>query len=390
MLALGRGLHAQAARLSGFRASPRYGTVRSAAWAQRRCNAAIAVALQHEEPAYETEAAAPPAETPQKLIKMTTVQAVNSALATVLATDATACIFGEDVAFGGVFRATTDLRERFGPQRVFNTPLSEQGILGFAVGLAACGHTALAEIQFADYIYPAFDQIVNEAAKMRYRSGNEFNAGGLTVRAPYGAVGHGGLYHSQSPESLFTHVPGLKVVIPRGPLQAKGLLVAAARDPNPVLFFEPKILYRQATAEVPEGDFELPLGKAEVVRSGKDITAIAWGAQVHVLLRAAAMAEREGISVEVIDLQTLQPWDAPTVVASVKKTGRALVTHEAPLTSGFGAELAATIQEKCFTHLEAPVARVCGYDTPFPLVFEMLYLPDDLKLLDAIKRACRY
>lgn len=295
-------------------------------------------------------------------------------------------VFGEDVAFGGVFRCSVDLKEEFGPERVFNTPLCEQGIAGFAIGYAAMGRTAIAEMQFADYIFPAFDQIVNEAAKYRYRSGDEFNCGGLTFRSPYGAVGHGGHYHSQSPEAYFAHTPGLKVVVPRSPAAAKGLLLACVRDPNPCLFFEPKALYRAAVEEVPEGDYTLPLGVAEVVQKGADITVVAYGAQVHVAQRAADRAQAElGASVEVIDLRTIAPWDRDTVAASVRKTGRLLVSHEAPRTGGFGAEVASEITERCFLSLEAPVQRVCGYDTPFPLIFEKWYVPDDKKIFEAIK-----
>ncbi|KAH9740472.1 2-oxoisovalerate dehydrogenase subunit beta 1 [Citrus sinensis] len=250
--------------------------------------------------------------------------AINQALHIALETDPRAYVFGEDVGFGGVFRCTTGLADRFGKSRVFNTPLCEQGIVGFAIGLAAMGNRAIAEIQFADYIFPAFDQIVNEAAKFRYRSGNQFNCGGpscdspgLTVRAPYGAVGHGGHYHSQSPEAFFCHVPGLKVVIPRSPRQAKGLLLSCIRDPNPVVFFEPKWLYRLSVEEVPEDDYMLPLSEAEVIREGSDITLVGWGAQLSIMEQACLDAEK----------------------------------------------------------LEAPVARVCGLDTPFPLVFEPFYMP---------------
>uniref|UniRef100_K3ZV59 3-methyl-2-oxobutanoate dehydrogenase (2-methylpropanoyl-transferring) n=1 Tax=Setaria italica TaxID=4555 RepID=K3ZV59_SETIT len=252
--------------------------------------------------------------------------AVNQALHIALDTDPRAYVFGEDVGFGGVFRCTTGLADRFGKNRVFNTPLCEQGIAGFAIGLAAMGNRAIAEIQFADYIFPAFDQIVNEAAKFRYRSGNEFNCGGLTIRTPYGAVGHGGHYHSQSPEAFFCHVPGLKVIIPRSPREAKGLLLASIRDPNPVVFFEPKWLYRLSVEEVPEEDYMLPLSQAEVIRKGSDITLIGWGAQLAVLKEACEDAAKDGVSCELIDLKTLIPWDKETVEASVKKTGKLLVS----------------------------------------------------------------
>ena len=218
-----------------------------------------------------------------------------------------------------------------------------------------------------------------------------FECGGLTIRAPYGAVGHGGLYHSQSPEAYFAHTPGLKVVMPRSPAQAKGLLLACIRDPNPCLFFEPKALYRAAVEEVPVGDYETPLGVAEVVRAGSDVTLIGYGAQVHVLLAAAdAAAATLGVSCEVLDLRTVHPWDVEAVVASVARTGRAIVSHEAPVTGGWGAEVAAVLQERCFLSLEAPVGRVCGYDTPFPLAWEKFYVPDARKVLEAVKGVMAY
>jgi 2-oxoisovalerate dehydrogenase E1 component beta subunit len=316
--------------------------------------------------------------------------AINDAMRVAMATDDTAAIFGEDVAFGGVFRCSVDLKEEFGADRVFNTPLCEQGIAGFAVGYAAMGRTAIAEIQFADYIFPAFDQIVNEAAKYRYRSGNQFDCGRLTFRSPYGAVGHGGHYHSQSPEAYFAHTPGLKVVMPRSPAQAKGLLLSCIRDDNPCVFFEPKALYRAAVEDVPTGDFTVPLGQAEVVQQGSDVTVVGWGAQVHVLQKACDMAAEAGISCELIDLRTILPWDVETVVNSVSKTGRCVVSHEAPVTGGFGAEVAAKVQESCFLSLEAPIQRVCGLDTPFPLAFEKIYVPDALKNFEAIKKAVNY
>ncbi|MFT2111000.1 alpha-ketoacid dehydrogenase subunit beta [Marinomonas sp. 2405UD68-3] len=323
--------------------------------------------------------------------KMNLLQAINNALDIAMTKDKNALCFGEDVGhFGGVFRATNKLQEKHGKTRCFNTPLTEQGILGFANGLAAQGTTAIAEIQFADYIFPAFDQIVNEAAKFRYRSGNEFNVGSLTVRTPYGGGINGGLYHSQSPEAYFTHTPGLKVVVPRNPEHAKGLLLASIRDPNPVLFFEPKKLYRSSIGEVPDEDYELPLGKADIVKEGKDITLLAWGAQVEVIEMAADMAEKDGISCEIVDLRSLLPWDRDTVTQSVTKTGRLLINHEAPKTSGFGAEIAAAIQETCFLHLESPIVRVAGLDTPFPLILEKEYMPDHLKTYEAIKASMAY
>nr|WP_275974997.1 transketolase C-terminal domain-containing protein [Shewanella gaetbuli] len=317
---------------------------------------------------------------------MNMLHAINEALSIAMKADERMVVFGEDVGhFGGVFRATSGLQEQFGRDRCFNTPLTEQGIAGFANGLASHGMTPVAEIQFADYIFPAFDQIVNESAKFRYRSGNEFNVGGLTFRTPYGGGIAGGHYHSQSPEAYFTQTPGLKVVVPRNPEQAKGLLLAAIRDPNPVIFFEPKRLYRASVGEVPEGDYEIELGKADVVKQGTDITVLAWGAQMEIVEKSCEMAEKEGISCEIIDLRTLSPWDIDTVAASVKKTGRLVINHEAPLTGGFAGEIAATIQQECFLYLESPISRVCGLDTPYPLVHEKEYMPDELKTYEAIK-----
>ncbi|MFV7759759.1 alpha-ketoacid dehydrogenase subunit beta [Shewanella algae] len=323
--------------------------------------------------------------------QMNMLQAINNALTIAMEADEKMLVFGEDVGhFGGVFRATSGLQEKFGRERCFNTPLTEQGIAGFANGLASNGMTPVAEIQFADYIFPAFDQIVNEAAKFRYRSGNEFDVGGLTFRTPYGGGIAGGHYHSQSPEAYFTQTPGLKVVVPRNPYQAKGLLLASIRDKNPVVFFEPKRLYRASVGDVPEGDYQLELGKAEVVREGKDITLLAWGAQMEIIEKAADMAKEEGIDCEVIDLRTLAPWDVETVAESVKKTGRLLINHEAPLTGGFAGEIAATIQQECFLYLESPISRVCGLDTPYPLIHEKEYMPDALKTFEAIKASVNF
>ncbi|CAB4058869.1 BCKDHB [Lepeophtheirus salmonis] len=322
-----------------------------------------------------------------QLEKMTMLQSITSALDISLEKDASTCIFGEDVAFGGVFRCTVGLQDKYGKDRVFNTPLCEQGIVGFGIGMAVAGSKAIAEIQFGDYIFPAFDQIVNEAAKYRYRSGNLFDCGSLTIRATWGAVGHGGLYHSQSPEAYFAHTPGLKIVIPRSPTKAKGLLRSCVNDENPCIFFEPKILYRSASEEVPVEDYSIPIGKAEVVKKGSDITLIGWGTQVHVLLEVATMVqEKLGVSCEVIDLFSILPWDKETVFESVVKTGRCLIAHEAPITGGFGAELAASITENCFLNLESPIQRICGYDTPFPLIFEPFYLPDKWRCLEARRR----
>ncbi len=322
---------------------------------------------------------------------MNMLQAINNALDTAMGEDDKVLCFGEDVgSFGGVFRATSHLQEKYGRARCFNTPLVEQGIIGFANGLAAQGSVPVAEIQFADYIFPAFDQIVNETAKFRYRSGDLFNVGGLTIRAPFGGGISGGLYHSQSPEAYFAHTPGLKIVVPRDPYQAKGLLLASIRDPDPVIFFEPKRLYRASVGEVPEEDYQLPIGEAEVTKEGTDITLVGWGAQMEVIERAVELAEKDGISCEVIDLRSLLPWDVDTVAESVLKTGRLVVTHEAPRTGGFAGEIATAIQERCFLYLESPIARVTGLDTPFPLTLEKEYLPDHLKIVEAIRASVNF
>lgn len=318
------------------------------------------------------------------------IQAVNDALRHEMTRDDRVVVFGEDVGhFGGVFRATVDLQKEFGVERCFDTPLAEQGILGFAVGMAVYGMRPVAEIQFADYIWPAFDQITNEAAKYRYRSGGRFTCP-LVVRTPYGGGIHGGHYHSQSPESYFTQTPGLKVVVPADPYEAKGLLLSAIRDPDPVIFLEPKRIYRASKAEVPEGEYTIPLGKARIVREGRQVTLIAYGAQVHVALEAAELAAQEGIDVEVIDLRTLLPFDVETIVESAKKTGRIVITHEAPKTCGYGAEMAATLAERAFLYLEAPIQRVTGWDTPFPFSLDKEYMPDAKRVLQGIRRTMTF
>jgi 2-oxoisovalerate dehydrogenase E1 component beta subunit len=271
------------------------------------------------------------------------------------------------------------LQERFGGERVFNTPLTEQGLVGFAIGLAAQGHTALAEIQFADYMFPAFDQLHNEASKMRYRSGGaeKFTSGRLLVRMPAGGVGHGALYHSQSPEGFFLGCQGLKVIIPRGPIQAKGLLLSAVESPDPIVFMEPKILYRAAVEHVPTDHYTLPIGKAEILKPGKDVTLISYGTLTYACEMAAMLAgELLGLDVEVIDLRTIHPWDRETIFASVNKTGRCVVVHEASRSGGVGESVAGDVQENCFLRLEAPVARVTGWDVPNALQFEDFMIPD--------------
>jgi len=317
---------------------------------------------------------------------MNLVTSINQTLFRILEKNSSAILFGQDIAFGGVFRCTTNLQSKFGKNRVFNTPLNETGIIGMAVGYASTGSLAIAEIQFADYVFPAFDQIKNEASMFRYRSGNQWDCGKMIVRMPYGAVGHGGHYHSQSPEAFFTHIPGIIVVVPRGPIQAKGLLLSASISNDPVVFFEPKALYRSKIDDVPDEDYYIPIGKAEIMNEGTDVTVVGWGRQLQVLEKACELAQKNhGISCELIDLRTLAPWDVDTIEASVRKTGKLLVSHESPVTGGVGGEIACTVQERCFLSLEAPIARVCGYDMPFPLIKEKEYLPDEWKNLEAIK-----
>jgi len=322
--------------------------------------------------------------------EMNIIQAVNDALRLEMRRDPRVLVLGEDVGrFGGVFRATTGLFEEFGSARCVDTPLAESGIIGAAIGMALYGLRPVPEIQFADFIYPAYDQIVNELAKMRYRSGGEYPAP-LVIRTPVGGGIKGGHYHSQSPEALFIHVPGLKVVIPSNPFDAKGLLLSAIRDDDPVIFMEPKRMYRAAKGEVPEDDYTIPIGVAKVVREGKQVTLLAWGAMVHTCVEAAQKAEALGYDLEVIDLRSLLPFDIETILASVKKTGRVVIVHEAPKTCGFGAELVASIQERAILHLEAPILRVTGFDTPFPYTLEHEYLPDAARILDAVERVVTF
>ncbi len=321
---------------------------------------------------------------------MNIIQAVNDALRVEMRKDPDVVVLGEDVGkFGGVFRATQGLQEEFGADRVIDTPLAEGGIIGTAVGMALYGLKPVPEIQFADFIYPAFDQIVNEVSKYRYRSGGQYTCP-MVIRTPYGGGIKGGHYHSQSPEAFFVHTAGLKVVVPSSPYDAKGLLISAIRDPDPVLFFEPKRVYRAAKGDVPEGEYALPIGRAKVTREGTHVTVLAWGAMWHEADLAAREAAAEGIECEVVDVRTLQPLDTETLVESVSKTGRAVVVHEAPRTCGFGAELAAILQERCFLHLEAPIRRVTGLDTPFPYTLEMEYLPRAPRILKAIREVVAY
>jgi 2-oxoisovalerate dehydrogenase E1 component beta subunit len=331
---------------------------------------------------------------------MNMIQALNSAHHVMMERDPNTVVFGEDVGFfGGVFRVTEGLQKTFGRQRCFDAPIAEAGIVATAVGMAAYGLRPIIEIQFADYIYPGYDQIVSEVARMRYRTVGEWPMP-MVIRSPYGGGIFGGQTHSQSPEALFAHVAGLKVVIPSNPYDAKGLLIAAIEDDDPVIFFEPKRIYngpfdgfyerpvtpwaKHPAAQVPDGHYTVPIGKAAVAREGEAVTILAYGTMVHV---AIATAEAEGIDAEVIDLRTIVPVDIETIEASVKKTGRCVVFHEATRTSGFGAELSALVTERCFYHLEAPVQRVTGWDTPYPHSMEWTYFPGPPRLALGLRKA---
>ncbi|NGX57966.1 MAG: 2-oxoisovalerate dehydrogenase subunit beta [Chlamydiae bacterium] len=322
---------------------------------------------------------------------MNIIQSLNQTLHQQFAKDDRLITFGEDCGFfGGVFRVTTGLQEKFGKERCFDTPLCEQGIVGFGIGCAQKGLKPICEIQFADYIYPAFDQIVNELAKMRYRTGNQYNSP-LIIRTPCGGGIHGGLYHSQSPEALFLHVPGLKIAMISSPYDAKGLLISAIKSNDPVILFEPKRIYRAIKEEVPEEEYEIPFGKADVARNGADVTLVGWGAQHHQNMKAAEeVAEEFDIDVEVLNMRSLNPLDTETLSASIQKTGRCVVAHEAPKTGGFGAEISSLIMESCFLHLRAPINRCCGLDTPFPHTLEHEYLPDAYKVKQALVETVEY
>ncbi|MEM9728013.1 MAG: alpha-ketoacid dehydrogenase subunit beta [Myxococcota bacterium] len=322
--------------------------------------------------------------------EMNLVQAIQQGLATAMRQDPDVVVMGEDVGrLGGVFRVTQGLRDEFGAGRVLDTPLSETGILGTAVGMALYGMRPVSEIQFADFIYPGFDQLVSEASKYRYRTAGEFHVP-MVVRTPYGGGIRGGQYHSQSPESLFIHTAGLKVVCPSNPYDAKGLLLSAIHDDDPVVFFEPKRVYRAIKMDVPEEAYEIPLSEAKVVRPGADVTCVAWGAMLYEAYAAAESVSSEDIDVEVLDLRTLWPLDLDAIVQSVKKTGRLVVVHEAPKTCGYGGELVALVTERAFLHLEAPPQRVTGWDTPFPLTHEHEYLPLQHRIVPALRETARY
>jgi len=324
------------------------------------------------------------------MTQMNLVQAINSGLRHAMQQDERVLLMGEDVGqLGGVFRVTQGLQKEFGPDRVLDTPLSESGILGTAIGMALHGLRPVSEIQFADFIYPGVDQLLSEAAKYRYRTAGEFHVP-MVVRTPYGGGIRGGQYHSQSPEAVFIHTPGLKVVCPSNPYDAKGLLIEAIRDEDPVLFFEPKRVYRAVKMDVPDSGYTVPLGQAKVVRPGDQVTCIAWGAMLYEAFAAAEQVAAEGVEVEVIDLRTLWPLDVDVLVQSIQKTGRLVVVHEAPRTCGFGSELVALITERAFLHLEAPPVRVTGWDTPFPLTHEREYLPLAHRIAPALLDTARY
>jgi 2-oxoisovalerate dehydrogenase E1 component beta subunit len=333
------------------------------------------------------------------MARMNMIQALNSAMGVMLDRDPDVVIFGEDVGyFGGVFRCTSGLQEKYGDDRVFDTPIAEGGIVSVAIGMGVNGMRPVAEIQFADYIYPAIDQIVSEAARLRYRSGGEYWAP-ITIRTPCGGGIYGGQTHSQSPEGIFAHVCGLTTVMPSNPYDAKGMLISAIESDDPVLFLEPKRLYNgpfegdpdqpavtwddHPKGDVPEGHYRVPLRRADVVRPGTQATLLAYGTMVHV---AAAAVRQSGFDVEIIDLRTIVPLDVETITQSVKRTGRCLILHEATRTAGFGAELSATVQEECFWHLEAPIERITGWDTPYPHAFEWDYFPTPGRVTEGLAR----
>lgn len=330
--------------------------------------------------------------------KMNMIQAINSALDTMMAKDASVVVLGQDVGyFGGVFRCTDGLQKRYGEHRVIDAPISEGGIIGSAIGIATNGLRPVAEIQFADYIYPGFDQIVSELARLRYRSGGDF-AAPVTIRTPCGGGIRGGQTHSQSPEGIFAHISGIKTIMPSNPYDAKGLLISAIESDDPIIFFEPKRIYNgpfdgdpdkpaiswtdHPKGEVPEGYYRVPLGQAEVVKPGTEMTIVTYGTIVHV---AEAAARAVGVDAEIIDVRSLAPLDIDTISTSVIKTGRCLVAHEATRFSGYGAELVASIQERCFWHLQAPIERVTGWDTPYPHAFEWDYFPGQKRVAKAIE-----
>jgi pyruvate dehydrogenase E1 component beta subunit len=325
------------------------------------------------------------------MAKRNLVEAINSGLMAEMEKDPSVVVLGEDVGReGGVFRVTEGLQAKFGANRVFDTPLAESGIIGVSIGMAVKGLRPVAEIQFEGFLHPAMDQIMNHAARIRNRSRGRFTCP-LVIRSPWGGGIHAPEHHSESPEALFAHTPGIKVVIPSSPYDAKGLIISAIRDPDPVLFFEPKRIYRAIKEEVPDGEYTVPIGKAKVIREGGDLTIISWGAMIREVLRAAETAEKEGFKAEVIDLRTISPMDDETFLESVRKTGRVVIVHEAPPTCGVGAEIIARINEKALLSIQAPVVRVTGFDVVMPLFkLENHYLPSPERILRGIRKAMNF
>lgn len=321
------------------------------------------------------------------MAKLNMVQAINRALLEEMGNDDRIVVMGEDVGVvGGVFRVTDGLYEKYGAERVIDTPLAEAGIVGTAIGMAAYGMKPVAEIQFMGFLPPALDQIISHASRLRNRSRGRFTVP-MVIRLPYGGGIHAPEHHSESMESMLVHTPGIKVVVPSGPYGAKGLLISAIRDPDPVVFMEPKRMYRAFKEEIPEESYEIPLGKANLLREGKDLTIISWGAMTRLAIEAAEAAVESGYDCQVLDLRTLSPLDEESIVRSVEQTGRAIVLHEAPKTCGLGAEIVSLIMERVFYYMEAPVERVAGFDIPMPLLkMEGLYMPHLERMISAIER----
>ena len=325
------------------------------------------------------------------MAKMNMVEAINVGLMDEMESDPSVVVLGEDVGReGGVFRVTDGLQAKFGPDRVIDTPLAESGIVGVAFGLAVKGLKPVAELQFMGFLPPALDQLISHISRIRNRSRGRYTAP-MVIRMPYGGGIHAPEHHSESMEAILAHIPGIKVVIPATPSDAKGLIVSAIRDPDPVLFCEPKRVYRAIKEEIPDGENPVPIGEAKVIQEGSDVTAICWGAMVREVLRASEQVKNEGINVEVIDLRTISPMDDETLISSVKKTGRVVIIHEAPKTCGLGAEIIARINEKALLSLEAPVERVTGYDTAVPLMkMESDYLPSPERIIRGIRKVMAF
>ena len=325
------------------------------------------------------------------MAKLNMVEAINLALREEMERDSRVVVLGEDVGKeGGVFRVTDGLQERFGADRVVDTPLAESGIVGTAFGLAVYGLLPIAEIQFEGFLYPCLDQINNHISRIRNRSRGRFTCP-MVIRTPYGGGIHAPEHHSDSPEAILAHIPGIKVVIPSTPYEAKGLLLSAIRDPDPVIFMEPKRIYRAIREEVPEGDYTIPLGKARLVQEGRDVTVVAWGAMVREVLNAAEQLKGDKIELEIIDLRTISPIDIDTIIASIRKTGRGVIVHEAPKTCGLGAEIIALVNEKALLSLQAPIERVTGFDIPVPLLkTEHYYLPNPKRIAMAVKKVMSF